>query len=383
MAADLSETNRRKTEFLATLAHELRNPLAPMRTGLDLLRLNAGDGQGGARVLAMMDRQLRQMVHLIDDLMDVSRINSGKIVLKTECIDIAVAVHNALEAARPALAAGRHAFHLASLEQPAMVQADPTRLTQVLVNLLTNAAKYTPHGGQISLTLRILDGEVEVAVADNGVGIPPEEQAAVFEMFSQVSKNMGRAQGGLGIGLSLVRSLVEMHGGTITLSSPGAGQGSTFTVTLPLAPECGPDASGAQAALEERGAGRAPGQPGLRVLVADDNVDAAGMLVSLLRAAGHLPEAVHDGRAALARIVAERPDLAILDIGMPGLNGYEVAQQVRRTPSLAQTVLVALTGWGGVQDREQARRAGFDAHLTKPAGFAELKRLIADIAARR
>ena len=396
LAADLSEANRRKMEFLATLAHELRNPLAPLRTGLDLMRLNdkRAPGNAGAPLLEMMDRQLRQMVHLIDDLMDVARINSGKIVLKTECIDIADAVHNAVEAARPALAAGRHAFSLATLEQPAMVQADPTRLTQILVNLLTNAAKYTPHGGQIGLTVRRVDakgagkgaGKVEVEVADNGVGIPAGEQTGVFEMFSQVSKNMGRAQGGLGIGLSLVRSLVEMHGGAITLASPGAGQGSVFTVTLPLAPECGPEDGGAAQPAEERGAGRLSGQaglPNLRVLVADDNVDAAGMLVSLLRAAGHAPEAVHDGRAALARIVAARPDLAILDIGMPGLNGYEVAQQVRRMPELEQTVLVALTGWGGVQDRERARRAGFDAHLTKPAGFAELKRLIADIAAHR
>ena len=388
LAADLSEANRRKMEFLATLAHELRNPLAPLRTGLDLMRLNERRAhrddttKGNASLLEMMDRQLRQMVHLIDDLMDVSRINSGKIVLKTECIDIADAVHNAVEAVRPALTAARHEFSLAPLGHPAMVQADPTRLTQILVNLLTNAAKYTPQGGRIALTVTSAGGALQVEVADNGVGIPPEEQAGVFEMFSQVSKNMGRAQGGLGIGLSLVRSLVEMHGGAIALSSAGAGQGSAFTVTLPLAPDCAPGLAVDLRPAEER-AGRSPGLPGLRVLVADDNVDAAGMLVSLLRAAGHAPEAVHDGRAALARIGAAPPDLAILDIGMPGLNGYEVAQQVRRTSALDGVVLVALTGWGGAQDRERARRAGFDAHLTKPAGFAELKRLIADIAARR
>jgi len=329
----------------------------------------------------MMDRQLRQMVHLIDDLMDVARINSGKIVLKTECIDIADAVHNAVEAVRPALAAGRHDFALAPLGHPAMVQADPTRLTQILVNLLTNAAKYTPQGGRIALTVTSSGGALQVEVADNGVGIPPEEQAGVFEMFSQVSKNMGRAQGGLGIGLSLVRSLVEMHGGAISLSSPGSGQGSTFTLSLPLAPDCGPDPDGGRRDIEERAA-RQQGMQGLRVLVADDNVDAAGMLVSLLRAAGHAPEAVHDGRAALQRIVDSRPDLAILDIGMPGLNGYEVAQQVRRVPGLDGLMLVALTGWGGVQDRERSRRAGFDAHLTKPAGFAELKQLIAGLAQR-
>ena len=388
LAADLSEANRRKMEFLATLAHELRNPLAPLRTGLDLMRMQgrrapatAANPPANAPVLDMMDRQLRQMVHLIDDLMDVSRINSGKIVLKTECIDLRDAVANAVEAVLPAIEAAQHAFTPQVLEHPVMVQADPTRLTQILVNLLANAAKYTPPNGRIALSMMLDGAAVRVLVSDNGIGIPPEEQPGVFEMFSQVSKNMGRAQGGLGIGLSLVRSLVEMHGGAISLSSPGSGQGTTFTLTLPLAPDCGPDPDSGRRGIEERAA-RQQGMRGLRVLVADDNVDAAGMLVSLLRAAGHAPEAVHDGRAALQRIVDSRPDLAILDIGMPGLNGYEVAQQVRRAPGLDRLMLVALTGWGGVQDRERARRAGFDAHLTKPAGFAELKQLIAGLAQR-
>jgi len=378
LAADLSDANRRKMEFLATLAHELRNPLAPLRTGLDLLRLGGKIDEGSSKVVGMMDRQLRQMVHLIDDLMDVSRINSGKIVLKTECIDIADAVQAALEAIRPTLDTARHALSLQLLGQAAMVQADPTRLTQILVNLLTNAAKYTPHGGRIGLLVRLDGDAVKVDVSDNGIGIALEEQAGVFEMFSQVAGNLGRAQGGLGIGLSLVRSLVEMHGGAIALDST-PGQGSTFTLSLPLAPECGlePDAHHAG---QERAGGRLPG---LRVLVADDNLDAAAMLVSLLRAAGHAAHAVHDGLAALEQIASAPPELAILDIGMPGLNGYEVAQRVRANPALAKVMLVALTGWGGERDRERSQRAGFDAHLTKPAGFAELKHLMADLAGRR
>ena len=378
LAADLSEANRRKTEFLATLAHELRNPLAPLRTGLDLIRMAAPAAQPNPRVLDMMDRQLRQMVHLIDDLMDLSRINSGKIVLKTACIDLRTTVENAVETALPALEAAHHQLQLDLPREPVMVDADATRLAQILSNLLTNAVKYTPNGGRIALAAERDETSVAVSVRDSGIGIPLEEQEGVFDMFSQVSRNMGRAQGGLGIGLSLVRSLAAMHGGAIAVTSPGAGQGSTFTLTLPLAPACQPAYDGGRHAADER---PLPGQRALRVLVADDNVDAASMLASLLRAAGHSTETVHDGVSAAARIQTSRPDVAILDIGMPGLNGYEVAQQVRSRPGMEHVMLVALTGWGGDSDRKRAQLAGFDAHLTKPAGFAELKRLLADVSA--
>jgi len=378
LAADLSEANRRKTEFLATLAHELRNPLAPLRTGLDLIRLGASGAQPNGKVLDMMDRQLRQMVHLIDDLMDLSRINSGKIVLKTACIDLRTTVENAVETALPALEAARHELQLDLPRDPVMIDADATRLAQILGNLLANAIKYTPNGGHIRVAAGLDAASVALSVRDSGIGIPHEEQEGVFDMFSQVSRNMGRAQGGLGIGLSLVRSLAAMHGGAIAVTSPGAGQGSTFTLTLPLAPACQPDHDGARRVADERGV---PGQRALRVLVADDNVDAASMLASLLRAAGHATETVHDGVRAAAHIEASRPDVAILDIGMPGLNGYEVAQKIRRLPGMEQVVLVALTGWGGDSDRRRSQLAGFDAHLTKPAGFAELKRLLADVSA--
>jgi len=386
LAADLSETNRRKTEFLATLAHELRNPLAPLRTGLDLLRMAGRNGQpapaGGAneRMLDMMDRQLKQMVHLIDDLMDVSRINSGKIELKTERIDLRDAIRNAVEAAAPAVQAAGHTLDIELPAQALPVDADATRLAQVLGNLLTNAVKYTPGGGSIRVALRQQDGSAVIAVSDTGLGIALDEQRHVFDMFSQVSRNMGRAQGGLGIGLSLVRSLVEMHGGTIRVESPGPGQGSTFTVALPqdaLAALAAPDRAGEDAADVDAG------NAGLHIVVADDNVDAAIMLASVLEAIGHRAETVHDGLSALRKIVADRPDLAIVDIGMPGLNGYEVAKQIRSQPAMAGTLLVALTGWGGELDRSRSDDAGFDAHLTKPAGLDELGGIIERARARR
>ena len=378
-AADLSETNRRKTEFLATLAHELRNPLAPIRTGLDLMRMGGKDAKGGGRMLEMMDRQLKQMVHLIDDLMDVSRINSGKIALKKARIDIKLAVANAVETAMPAIRAARHDITIDIPGHPVEVDADATRLAQILSNLLTNAVKYTPNGGRISLSVREADDCVVVTVSDTGMGIPEEEQKKVFDMFSQVSRNMGRAQGGLGIGLSLVRSLVAMHGGSIDVSSPGAGLGATFTVKLPGLLD-------SQAAMQVEG--EAPdahdaGHESLRILVADDNVDAALMLAALLQASGHQVETVHDGMQAVRRIGEFEPDVAILDIGMPGLNGYEVASRVRAQSGKERIVLIALTGWGGELDRSRSDEAGFDAHLTKPAGLDELNRLMARIVVDR
>jgi PAS domain S-box-containing protein len=378
LAADLSETNRRKTEFLATLAHELRNPLAPMRTGLDLLRMAGKNAQSGAKVIDMMERQLRQMVHLIDDLMDVSRINSGKIELKRERIDLRDAVGNAVESALPAVEAARHALAVELPDEPLTVDADPARLAQILGNLLTNAVKYTPNGGRLTVAARREGDAIVVAVTDSGLGIPLEEQGRVFDMFSQVSHNMGRAQGGLGIGLSLVRSLAEMHGGAITVASRGPGEGSTFTLRLPVAGAM----ADAQASAPEADGARDAGRHGLQVVVADDNVDAAIMLGSLLEASGHGAEIVHDGVQAEQKIIALKPDLAILDIGMPGLNGYEVARRIRARPELAGTVLVALTGWGGELDRSRSEEAGFDAHLTKPAGLDELDGLIARFGAR-
>jgi PAS domain S-box-containing protein len=380
LAADLSDANRRKMEFLATLAHELRNPLAPVRTGLDLMRMPGKSPQGSSRILDMMDRQVNQMAHLIDDLMDVSRINSGKIVLRTECLDVRDVIANAVESVLAAIESAHHQLDLRLPEQPLMIDADPTRLAQILINLLTNAAKYTPNGGKIVLSARLENDAVLLAVQDTGIGIPKEEQAGVFDMFSQVSKNMGRAQGGLGIGLSLVRSLVAMHGGTIAVSSPGPGAGTTFTVTLPASDDCRTGGASRKKDVEEKDVTAADV---LHVIIVDDNIDAAETLGSLLRALGHRIDIVHDGLAAVRKINEEAPDLAILDIGMPGMNGYEVAERIRRMPGMEGIVLVALTGWGGDHDRNRSRAAGFDAHLIKPAGIADLNRLIAQIASKK
>ncbi len=377
LAADLSEANRRKTEFLATLAHELRNPLAPLRTGLDLMRRAGLDAAASGKIHEMMDRQLRQMVHLIDDLMDVSRINSGKIVLQKDYIDLAQAIRNAVETTLPAAQAARHRLDM-TLPPPGLIlHADPTRLAQILGNLLTNAVKYTPQGGRICIAARAEDRMAVIEVRDSGMGIPLEEQAHVFEMFSQVSRNMGRAQGGLGIGLSLVRSLAGMHGGSVEVSSPGPWQGTTFTLRLPLADGGRPEA--AHVPEEER----APAAGGLRIVVADDNVDAANILSALLEAAGHTAEPVHDGLQALRLVEKLRPDLAILDIGMPSLNGYEVARAIRAMPGNEDIMLAALTGWGGELDRERSKTSGFDAHLTKPAAAGDLERILGLAAARR
>jgi CheY-like chemotaxis protein len=372
----LSESNRRKTEFLATLAHELRNPLAPIRTGLDLLRISDKSPSASANVLGMMDRQLDQMVHLINDLMDVSRINSGKIVLKKECTDLRAALTSAVESVIPAIEASQHKLDVQVPSKPIMLEADPIRLAQIMANLLTNAGKYTPNGGHIALSAKQENEEVIITVTDSGMGIPEEELSGLFEMFSQVSRNMGRSQGGLGIGLSLVKSLVEMHGGTVMASSQGVGKGSTFTVRLPLTKDCGSqkyssDKDAAEAVVAQK--------DHLNILIADDNQDAAMTLAYLLQTLGHATVVVHDGMQAVRRAKLLRPNLVILDIGMPVLNGYEAASEMRRSSGLEDIVLVALTGWGSEEDRRRAKESGFDAHLVQPVGMVEIKQLLSNL----
>ncbi|VXB94068.1 putative Histidine kinase [Massilia sp. 9I] len=368
---ELSDANNRKTRFLATLAHELRNPLAPLRTGLDLMQLPGSSPQVLERARTMMDRQLRQMVHLIDDLMDIARIDSGKIELKRERVTLRQVVTIAIEGMMPMMEAAKHRLEVEVPDETIWLEADPTRLAQVLTNLLTNACKYTPPGGVVSLSGSVEAGEVLVAVRDTGMGIPPDALESVFDMFSQVSQNIGRAQGGLGIGLALVRSLVQMHGGSIVAASSGVGLGSTFTLRLPLAARQGDDA----AAPAEAPAAAGPAA-GLRILVADDNVDAATMLAAVLDARGHRVTLAHDGRAALALAEQGNFELLILDVGMPGLSGYELAREVRKLPHLDKALLAAHTGWGAEHDRSEAHAAGFDAHLTKPAGLDEIDALL-------
>ena len=371
IAADLSEADHRKSEFLATLAHELRNPLAPIRTGLDLLRMSPGNATTAQRVHEMMDRQLGQLIHLVDDLLDIARITRGRIELKKEAIDLRTAVTMAVESSSALIEAGRHRLEVRLPEEPLPLDADLTRLVQVLSNLLNNAAKYTPGGGRILLSAWREEAQAVVAVTDSGIGIAPEAIGSVFEMFTQVRSSLDRAQGGLGIGLSLVRRLVELHGGRVHAFSAGRGCGSTFTVRLPLrrAPGAAGNAGGAAAR-------HAPPRP-LRVLVVDDNLDAAESLAALLGALGHETRMAHDGPAGLAAARALRPDLAFLDIGLPGMNGHELARAMRASSELKGTVLVALTGWGAASDMTLSHEAGFDQHLTKPVSREALEQALA------
>jgi len=374
LAADLSEADQRKNEFLATLAHELRNPLAPLQGGIDLLRETADNPATVHRVRDLMERQLKHLVHLVDDLLDIARITGNQLSLRKESIDLKSLVESAVETNQPLLAASRHQLTIKIPEEPIHLQADPTRIAQVLGNLLNNACKYTPPGGRIVIAARRNGNEAVISVSDDGIGIPPESLSAVFDMFTRVGRgNSTNGQGGLGIGLSLVRRLVELHGGSVTADSPGTGGGTTFTVRLPaLSPEV--TLPSATVAIPEDGG--SPAAKGLRILIADDNTDAAASLSALLEVSGHSTRLAADGRQALQTARDFRPDIVFLDIGMPGMNGYEVARELRRTDGMVNAVLIALTGWGSQDDQARSRAAGFDHHLTKPARFAEIERLL-------
>ena len=372
VAADLSEADHRKSEFLATLAHELRNPLAPIRTGLDLLRMAPADKDALARIHAMMDRQLGHLIHLVDDLLDIARITRGKIELKRENVDLKVIAQMAVETSAALIESHGHRLDVDLPEERLPLEADVTRMVQVLSNLLNNAAKYTPAGGRVALSAWREDGHAVVAVSDSGIGIPPDAIGSVFEMFTQVRGSLDRAQGGLGIGLSLVRRLVELHGGRVAAFSAGRGHGSTFTVRLPLqpgSPHARPRAAGEDAHAR-------PPAP-LRVLVVDDNADAADSLVALLDALGHTTSVARDGPEGLRLALEAQPDLVLLDIGLPGMSGYEVARAIRRNQGVRQIVLIALTGWGAQSDQQQSHEAGFDQHLTKPVSLEALEQALA------
>ncbi|MBP3955537.1 response regulator [Gemmata sp. G18] len=368
----LREADRRKDEFLATLAHELRNPLAPIRNGLQILSL-AQSADTSARARAMMERQLGHMVRLVDDLLDISRVTSGKVQLRPELIEVRTAVEMALEASRPAIEAGKHSLTVRVPDERLWLRADPTRIAQVIGNLLTNAAKYTHDGGKIDVSVEREGGFVAVRVKDTGLGIPAEMLPRVFDLFTQVGKHLDRAQGGLGIGLSLVKRLVEMHGGEVTVESPGADRGSTFAVRLPLAPDAPVVPASNSSVRAARGQSR-------RVLVVDDNADAADSLSELLALSGHKTETAQSGPEALRAAARFRPELVFLDIGLPGMDGYEVARTLRAAPGSRATVLVALTGWGTEEDRKRSAEAGFDFHLTKPVETEQLEGLLAKLA---
>jgi signal transduction histidine kinase len=371
IAQDLAELDRRKDEFLAMLGHELRNPLAPIRNAVHILSLVGIDHTAAEQARKVIERQVKHMTRLVDDLLDVSRIAHGKILLHKERVDLRTAVGHGLETCRPLIEARGHALEVTLPPQPVWAEADPARLEQVVVNLLTNAAKYTEPGGRICLTMQPTPREAVLRVRDTGVGIPPEQLERVFDLFTQVDRSISSpSQWGLGIGLSLVRRLVELHGGTVTAASAGRGQGSEFTVRLPiLVPDANP-------APDARLNGPAAAGPGRKVLVIDDNVDLAESLATLLRLEGHTVQTVHEGQAALATARTSRPEVVLLDLGLPGVDGYEVARQLRKQPELEGVVLVALTGYGQEEDRRRCREAGFDHHLIKPADPEELKRLL-------
>lgn len=372
LAEALSDADRKKDQFLATLAHELRNPLAPIRNAVQLLRLECPPNPDLQAARDMIDRQVRQMVLLIDDLLDVSRITLGKLQLRRARVDLASVVADALEVARPLAERAGHELSCRLPAEPVSLLADPARLAQVFGNLLTNACKYTDRGGRISLTASREGGEVVVTVSDNGIGIAAEHLPRVFEMFSQAAPALERSQGGLGIGLALVRGMVEMHGGTVTAHSGGPGQGSQFVVRLKaIATNETPPGS-------PRPAGTRDGSPATarRVLLVDDNRDSADSLAMLLRVAGHTVETANDGLAAVEAAERLRPELLFLDLGMPRLNGYDACRRIRQQPWGRDVTVIALTGWGSEEDRRRTREAGFDHHLVKPLDLAMLEDLL-------
>ena len=376
LADELAESDRRKTEFLATLAHELRNPLAPLSSGLQVMKLSVADPAAIERTRGMMERQVSHMVHLVDDLLDIARITTGKVDLKNERVELQTIIASAVETSMPLIEAGRHELLVHMPDEELLLEVDLTRVAQVVSNLLNNAAKYTPARGRIGLTVQREGSQVVIAVSDTGIGIPAAAMPTVFEMFTQVGRNMERAQGGLGIGLSLVRRLIELHGGTVSAASEGVGRGSTFTVRLPLAArdEATPPALVASVAAPEEAA-----DASLRVLVVDDNIDAADTLAALLEMSGHAIRVANDGYQAIEMAQAFRPQVVFLDIGLPGMNGYEVARRLREVPGMESGILVALTGWGTREDRERSSEAGFDHHLTKPADMSAVETLLASL----
>ncbi|HET7864184.1 MAG TPA: ATP-binding protein [Burkholderiaceae bacterium] len=376
----LLEADRRKDEFLATLAHELRNPLAPIRQAALMARSDASSTVQKHWGLEVIDRQVQHMALLLEDLLDVSRITRGTLVLRKSRVELGTVVEAALESARPHLQGRRHQLTLDLPHEPVQVDLDPMRMAQVLGNLLTNAAKYTDPGGRIVLSARLGPDGLSLSVADNGIGMQPEQLTCVFEMFSQVSSAVGRSAGGLGIGLALARGLVMLHGGRLDAQSPGLGLGSRFTVHLPMPADAGPArppvALPDAAARPGQAASPEPPLSGSRLLIADDNTDAAQTLAEWFRLSGYEVLVVYDGQQAVAAFDRFRPQAALLDLGMPGLSGLEAVRLIRQAPAGNTAVLIAITGWGRERDRHDALAAGFDHHVTKPVDPAGVEMLL-------
>ncbi|MDB5338017.1 MAG: Histidine kinase [Planctomycetaceae bacterium] len=372
LVAQLSDSDRRKDEFLAILAHELRNPLAPIRNGLQVLKMVGDEAATVKEVRSMMERQMSQLVRLIDDLMDVSRITRGKLELRMEQVKLAAVLESAVETSRPLIEETGQELTFITPNQQMIVAADPTRLSQVFMNLLNNAAKYSDRGSHIWLTSERQGNEVVVTVKDSGIGINADQLPHIFEMFRQVHSSLAKSQGGLGIGLTLVKRLVELHGGSIEARSDGLGQGSEFTVTLPLAT----DAS----LLNVIGDGEErPLKSSFRILIVDDNQDGANSLAVMLRPMGNESRTAYDGQQGIELAGDFRPDVILLDIGLPNLNGYEVCRQIREQPWGECIVMIAVTGWGQDKDRHRSEEAGFNHHLVKPVDPADLMKMLAGL----
>ncbi|MEK8033565.1 PAS domain-containing protein [Ideonella sp. DXS29W] len=372
----IRDAERRKDEFIATLAHELRNPLAPLRTSLHILE-RSDDPKTLARVLAMMQRQLTHMVRLVDDLMDVSRISAGKMVLQRTMLKLQSVIDAVLESSRPSIESAKHRLEVSLDPDPLMVEGDAARLAQVLGNLLHNAVKYTPDGGRIVLRAWREGDTVLVAVKDDGIGIPPERQVDVFRMFTQMNTSLDRSQGGLGIGLALARNIVELHGGTIAVASQGLGRGSEFTVRLPSAL----GVTGSPTPTPAAAAAQPVGASALRLMLIDDNRDAADSFAVLLRLGGHEVRVAYDGLEGLAIVQQWRPHVVFADIGMPGMNGHEIARRLRAWDPEHRLLLVAVTGWGTEKDQNESRAAGFDRHMTKPVDLGQIEEVLSAVAA--
>jgi PAS domain S-box-containing protein len=373
--AELAESERRKTEFIAILAHELRNPLAPIRAALQVMRKAADDTTSLAQVRDVMERQLEQLVRLVNDLLDISRLTSGQMTLIKERVALKEILDVALEASAPLMTRAKNPLTLDIPKEPIYVHADPTHLAQVFTNILNNAVQYSPAGSPISVRVEIHRETVRIDIADAGVGIAREALNHIFEMFTRVGREISGAYAGLGIGLNLARRLVEMHGGRLVASSEGRGKGSHFLITLPLAesqtvehtPEDLPPPETARSAV--------------RVLLVDDNVDAAASLSLLLQLSGHTTQVAHSGPEAL-RLAAEfKPDIVLLDLGLPGMNGYQVARAIRSRPELGRPFVVAVTGWGAPEDRLKSKESGFDEHLTKPVDISMIELLLTTLPA--
>jgi PAS domain S-box-containing protein len=368
---ELQRSERRMNEFLAILAHELRNPLAPMRTALEISQRAGDDAKAQHYAQGLFTRQLTHLTRLVDDLLDLGRITTGRITYRFESVDLADLVRNAVESMRPLFAASEQTLDVRLVAQPTPITADATRIVQVVTNLLSNATKYTPRAGRVTVTLEHDDGFATLQVTDDGIGMEPNLLPVVFEPFMQGERGLDRGGGGLGIGLSLVKRLVEAHGGTVAAASAGAGRGSTFSVRLPMRP--GPRR------LAESGTAAAGASRLLRVLVVDDNRDIAESTALLLRMLGHDVDVALDGPDALEKARTAGPDLVLLDIGLPRMSGYDVARALRAHPATRNATIVACTGYGRDEDRQLARAAGFDRHAVKPVGADTLSEILAGV----